>query len=459
MMDINREHPEYKAKRPMWRRYRDLYTGGEQLQANASAYLLPRRKEPTDIYQERLQQVFYENYIGSIVDWYAATVFRRQPVLGIEGPNTAGREFFSTFIDDCDLKGTNFADLLRRQFVEALVQGASYVLVDFPRTAVPAGSRAEEDERGVSRAYLVPYAAEDLINWSLDEHGSYSWAVLRTESLRKERVEDIEWRKETRWTYYDKQEFRVYRQSNGGGSEGKIELVDSGLHGLARLNRVPLFRLELPEGLWLLNKAGSLQLEHFNKSNALSWALSMGLFAMPVVYSDRKWSQMIGESYFIQLGPEDKFGWTEPEGRVFEIAADNLARLQSEIYRVCYVSQMARASDTGVAQSGMSKLRDFSITQEVLRAYGDAVKDLARRILRAIEEVREDDLLVDVSGMDEFDIGDFSTELQNARELLALGIEAPTLAKQVKKKLALKYLCDARQDIKDRVASEIEGSR
>ena len=65
----------------------------------------------------------------------------------------------------------------------------------------------------------------------------------------------------------------------------------------------------------MLNRAGSLQLEHFNKSNALGWALTMGLFAMPVVYSDREWNQMVGESYYIQLGPGDKFGWTEPEGK------------------------------------------------------------------------------------------------------------------------------------------------
>jgi hypothetical protein len=78
-----------------------------------------------------------------------------------------------------------------------------------------------------------------------------------------------------------------------------------------------------------MNKAALLQLEHFNKSNALSWALTMGLFATPVIYSDREWSQIVGESYYIQLGPEDRFGWTEPEGKVYQIAADNLVRLKA----------------------------------------------------------------------------------------------------------------------------------
>ena len=77
-----------------------------------------------------------------------------------------------------------------------------------------------------------------------------------------------------------------------------------------------------------MNKAALLQVEHFNKSNGLAWALAMGLFASPIIYSDREWNQIVGESYFIQLGPQDRFGWTEPEGKVYQIAADNLVQLK-----------------------------------------------------------------------------------------------------------------------------------
>ena len=48
-----------------------------------------------------------------------------------------------------------------------------------------------------------------------------------------------------------------------------MELVSEGLHGLATAARVPLLTMRLSDGLWLMNKAGQLQLEHFNKSNAL----------------------------------------------------------------------------------------------------------------------------------------------------------------------------------------------
>ncbi len=454
--DIDQEHPEYSVRRRVWHQYRDLYVGGEQLKARADRYLVRRQKEPLDVYAERLSRSFYENYVGSIVDWYAATLFRREPVLTFEGNNERAKQFFGKFIDDCDLKGASIAEFFRRQFVEALICGKSYVLVDFPRQSQPAGTRAEEDERGASRAYLVSYSADELINWSYDEHGHYQWVVLRTESLRKDRIEDATWKRQVRWVYYDKENFRIYEQAEHGNEHGRIELVSEGKHGLAKQMRVPVVEVRVSEGLWLLNKAGTLQLEHFNKSNALGWALTMGLFAMPVVYSERDWNQVMGESYYIQLGPQDRFGWTEPQGTVYQIAAENLTRLQEEIYRVCYATHAGGAISGSVAQSGASKQRDFAITQEVLRAYGDAVKDAMKRVLRAVESARQDELSIDVSGMDEFDIGDFGTELADAQSLLALGIDSPTLKKQVFKKVAFQFLCDVRQEVKDRIGREID---
>jgi hypothetical protein len=453
VFDIDREHPHYLLRKRTWRLYRDLYTGGEELRLNAQHYLVRRQREPADVYEERLSRVFYENYIGSIVDWYAATLFRREPVLMFEGRNETAKSFFAALVDDVDRKGSGLTDFWRRQFVESLIAGVSYVLVDFPRTGRQAGSRAEEDALGASRAYLVDYTADDIINWSADEQGNYEWVVIRTKNIRKNRVEDAEWRTETRWAYYDKQKFRIYQKNDG---ESAVTLVDQGTHGLAKLGRVPLFPLKIPAGMWLLNRAGLLQMEHFNKSNALGWALTMGLFAMPVVYSEREWSQMVGESYYIQLAPGDKFGWTEPEGKVYQIAADNLTSLQEEIYRVCYLPQAGGSLDKAAVQTGVSKQLDFSITQEVLRAYGDAVKEQVRRVLKSIEAAREDGIEISVAGVDEFDISDFSTELTDAQQLLALGVDSPTLKKEIFKRLSLKYLSDARQDVKDQIVEEIE---
>jgi hypothetical protein len=122
------------------------------------------------------------------------------------------------------------------------------------------------------------------------------------------------------------------------------------------------------------------------------------------------------------------------------------------------MAQAGSTSSVQTSQSGLSKQRDFSITQEVLRAYGDAVKHTMKQVLYAINVARQDGLSIDVSGLDEFDIGDFSVELDDAKKLLDLGIQSDTLKKQLFKKLAFKYFCDVRQDIKNQIAGEIDKS-
>lgn len=456
MIDIDKEHPDYTTRKYTWQAYRDLYTGGQEFQAHADRYLIQRQREPRDVYAERLRRVFYENYVGSIVDWYASTLFRTEPQMSYGDGGKAAEGFFAGFAGDCDRKGTNLTDFFRRQFVEGMIAGKSYILVDFPRLEDRPANRAEEDAVGASRAYLVGFRADEVINWSADEAGNLEWAVVRTQAKRRPSLDSADWFNETTWTYYDRTNYRRFVRRDFGTGSGAITEVAAGQHALSRVGQVPLIPLRLPEGLWMLNRSASLQLEHFNKTNALSWALTMGLFAMPVIYSDREWTQMIGESYYVQLSPGDRFGWTEPDGKVFQIAADNLRTLQEEIYRVCYLAPAGGALDPHGAQSGSSKQWQFAITYEVLRAFGDVMKDQIRRVLKAVEAAREDGDGVSVTGLDEFDIADFTTDIENAQALLGLGIQSETLKREIYKKLALKYVCDARQDVKDRIAAEIE---
>jgi hypothetical protein len=456
MLEIDREHPKFTHHVRTLRMYRDLYAGGFEFKLRAAHYLQQRQKEPRDIYAERLQRVFYENYIGSIVDWYTATLFRREPSLQFEGGLESDRSFLVEFIQDCDLRGTKLSYFFKGCLTEALVTGESHVLIDFPLATQQARNRAEEDAIGLSRAFLVRYSAEELINWSCDDRGDYDWVVLRTEAERQLSVDSPEIVKETRWTYYDKSEYRIYRRVQRTDGTGDILMVDRGPHAMARQNRVPLVSLRLNDGLWLLNKAAHLQLEHFNKSNSLGWAITMGLFAMPVIYSDREWNQIVGESYYIQLGASDRFGWTEPDGKVYQIAADNLEVLKEEIYRVCYLSQVSGQGLTGRAQSALSMQIEFTVTQEVLRAYAGIVKECIGKVLSSISEARQDGVQLYVAGMDEMDINDFGTDLDQASKLLQLNIQSPALRKQIFQRLALKYLSDARQDTKDQIAQEID---
>ena len=124
-----------------------------------------------------------------------------------------------------------------------------------------------------------------MINWRTDSQGAFELVVLRTQTTYQEDLTDDDTVNEEQWLYLDRENFQRYsrkRRERAGGGNGStgiiegVELIDQGRHGLADLRRVPLVKMAVTDGLWLANKASLLQQEHFNKSNALSWACTWG---------------------------------------------------------------------------------------------------------------------------------------------------------------------------------------
>jgi len=452
--DAIQPHPDYRAWLASLEMYRDLYSGGAQMKSKASSYLYRRHREPAEVYQERVSRAFYENYMGSIIDWYASTLFRREPILTVEDTNRRSSKYYFEFFEDCDGNGSNITDFLRKRFIDALVFGKSFIALEFPKREASFSSRLEEEALGVDKGYLTAIHPTDVVNWEYSQDGKLTLLCVRLQGPKS--AGSFDFNKDTsRYLIYTETEYFIVEEDPA--EDKVIRLIEQGLHSCSSEMRLPVFDITLSDGLWLMNKAAHLQLEHYNKSNSLSWSLGMALYATPVVYSKKDWSTILGESYYIHLDPEDKFGWTEPEGNVYRIAMENLARLQEEIYRTCYLMGQSRSWLSGSAQvSGNSKRADYQITQEVLRAYGDTVKDTLKRLLQTLIRVRKDDLRISVSGLDEFEVGEFNEELDEAQKLLNLGIDSKTFRKQAFKKLAFKFLADINETTKANIAAEIE---
>ena len=138
--------------------------------------------------QERLSRVFYENYIGSIIDWYAATLMRREPVLAIRGAATRRRRsFYSLLAEDCDLKGhAPDASSSGSGSCETLVCGS-----ELHGGGFSAGGRGGADAGGRRRDGALAGVSGGLrrrrksSTGIYDRRGGLEWAVIRTSSLRQ----------------------------------------------------------------------------------------------------------------------------------------------------------------------------------------------------------------------------------------------------------------------------------
>src|SRR5262249_6601818 len=157
----------------------------------------------------------YENHVGSIIDWYAATLFRREPTISYDSTCGPSVPFYNDFILNCDLHNTSFLAALRKAFTTALVYGRSYFLIDFPKTGILPRSRADEEESGASRAYISHYGPQDVINWDRDDKGELNWVVLRQSYRSANRTTLAAEGVKTRWIYFDRQEYKIFTKQEG----------------------------------------------------------------------------------------------------------------------------------------------------------------------------------------------------------------------------------------------------
>ena len=186
MIDIDREHPDFKRQKLTWRSLPRSVRGRATIQTPGGRVSAATAKGAT----RRLQRAPAEGVLSELHRLDHRLVFRDAVPAGtglhFQGENEAGQRFLSELADDCDLRGTNLtsffqavlqrcADSRPQPYSDRLSAGCTHV-----RQIGPKRMRV-----GLSRAYLVRYSAEDLINWSFDERGDFEWVVLKQSAERQ----------------------------------------------------------------------------------------------------------------------------------------------------------------------------------------------------------------------------------------------------------------------------------
>jgi hypothetical protein len=247
-------------------------------------------------------------------------------------------------------------------------------------------------------------------------------------------------------------------------SSQTAQLVDEGLHALAKVNRVPVRAIQVNDELWLANRVYLQLCDHINQDNSLGWALFMANLAMPVVFSDGDVGpQTMSEAGFLKFGQADKFEWTEPAGHSFETSGRRLDRLREEIYRTVYLQAQGRSSSASASsQSGYSKEMDMMPANDVLNAYGDILIPAMQNVFRDGVAARGDDdqqILLDANGF-HFETQPAAESVSLYEEFLTAGIfeVSPTLERVIIKRIAMDVIEDQNEDTKQAIKDEIEKS-
>lgn len=494
---LKSKNPEYK--KDLYERMELLYEGGFELLERAHCFLPKQIGETIDRYRERIKNASYIPHFGHIVDQIAGNLFAAD--LRVDTPAAEPEDFYNAFAFDANLRGDDFASVMKSCFRDALVYGKSVLACDFPRVeGFEASSLLEEDALGLARAYCYTVEPEDLLDWETDSvrhetatvaGGKVTWSVgkMRWCTIYR-KICDRASPSADRSSFVE--EFVVWEMANGRAQytvyrtaprtereqdprpEDEVPVFAS---GVTSFKEIPVLQLELPEGLWLGNKIGPLAVEHFRRRSALIAAENRSLFAVPLVKlgpeipavdgqmpSDVQTDPNRGEdpigaftrAGYVVLGKDDDLKFVEPSGDAYKIIDEQLDKLVDEMYRVCsLMGQSVSSSSSAVGRSGASKQLDKSATNIVLSAYAAIVKDFAARVYSVIAAARGEDFEWSASGLDKFNEVDRVALIEEAKSLSQVPIESQTFKAEWQTAIAKHLLNDPGEQVLATIREEI----
>lgn len=149
LIPLVNQHPAYSTYLRKWSRCRDAAEGSDAVKDAGEKYL-PRLTGQSDAdYRAYKERGLYVNVTGRTLNSLTGLITNRQPELII--PPRMEEHFHDT-----DNRGTEFPQLLRWCINDVLLVGRLGLLVDFPADG--------------GRGYVNAYAAENIVNWGIDNN-------------------------------------------------------------------------------------------------------------------------------------------------------------------------------------------------------------------------------------------------------------------------------------------------
>ena len=151
-MPANSTHPDYDASLPAWLRARDVIAGEDAVKVAGAKYLPRLDSQSDDEYLGYKSRACFFNATSRTCDGFLGLLFRRDPEVKLPDRHAGVGGALRVFTDDVDLMGTSLFTFCKGVVGEVLALGRCGTLIDW-------------QQDGESRAYVVRFAAEDVLNW------------------------------------------------------------------------------------------------------------------------------------------------------------------------------------------------------------------------------------------------------------------------------------------------------
>ena len=449
---VNRRHPDFDAKEAHWAFLNATYESSrEWFRDNLFKFV----REGDETYAGRLERAYRFNHTREVVDLVNKYLFKHEPERNQNVPAEVLR-----FREKATLSGLNLNQFERQVARKASIYGRVYVVVD--NNAMEGEMITKADEQfGNVRLYAYIVTPEQMLDCGFDVDGNYEW-VLINEKVRDDddpftSTGDIV-DKYRLWTKTDWYLFKT----TGSGDGLKVELEDSGTHGLRVVPVLKCDHIEsdnkysvpsLIEDIAYLDRTIAnycsnldqiINDQTFSQLVIPAQGLLSGISSTintidpndPDVLQKRKEIISLGTSQVLLYDGENgtRPDYISPDPRQANLIITAIKQIINEIYHTVGLSGERTKQDNSMGidnSSGVAKAFDFERVNALLSAKASAMQAFSNRIENLVriyhgahpDEVSKNDTNVQYST--NFDVRGLNDELAIANQfgLLAVPME------------------------------------
>ena len=425
---LTSRHKHYEEKFKDWHFHLMSYLGGQDYQ---DGYQLNRYILETDEeYLKRAENTPIDNHCKNVVQIYSSFLFRVPPTRNYG--SLQGDPQLESFINDADLDGRSFNNVIREMQVNASIYGTCWAVLDKP--AVQTQTRAEELQLDI-RPYMSLYTPENVLNWDFERslNGKY---VLTRLVLLEDLFDDVATIRV--WTNEDITTYRL-KDYTKGYSTSKPMLLDEMPNMLGKVPAVILYNQKSQRrgiGISDLNDVAELQKAIYNDYSEIEQLIRLSNH--PSLVKTPNVEASAGAGSIIEM-PEDldsnlKPYLIQPSSQSLDGIMNNINMKVEAINRITHMGAVRATQDR--VQSGIALQTEFQLLNARLSEKADYLQNAEEQIWKLFAEWQNQTFDGEIIYPDSFNLRDYASDLQFLQAAKASGVPSDTFAKEVDKQIA-----------------------
>jgi hypothetical protein len=425
---LTSRHKHYEEKFNDWNFHLMSYLGGQDYQ---NAYQLNRYiLESDEEYLKRAENTPIDNHCKNVVQIYSSFLFRVSPTR--DYGSLSGDPQLQSFINDADLDGRSFDNVVREMQVNASIYGTCWAILDKP--AVQTQTRAEEIQLDI-RPYMSLYTPENVLNWNFERslNGKY---ILTSLTLLEDLFDDVAtirvWNTEDITTY-------KLADFSKGYSTSKPMLTNEMPNMLGKVPAVVLYNQKSQRrgiGISDLNDVAELQKAIYNDYSEIEQLIRLSNH--PSLVKTPNVEASAGAGSIIEM-PEDldsnlKPYLIQPSSQSLDGIMNNINMKVEAINRITHMGAVRATQDR--VQSGIALQTEFQLLNARLSEKADYLQNAEEQIWKLFAEWQNTTFDGEIIYPDSFNLRDYASDLQFLQAAKASGVPSDSFVKEVDKQIA-----------------------